>query len=109
MGEMQIPFGAISSAGADLADPDNDLVSYFLGVDPQPIASVIAKAFGNRGPRGYGVPLFLSRILKVNQVFISDRILAQRLKEVATYRRLCGFADGTVPAHNTYSTLRKAL
>ena len=109
MGEIQIPFGVISSAGADLADPENDLVNYFLSIDTQPIAAVIATSFGTRGPKGYGVSLVLSRILKVKQVFISDRILAQRLKEVATYRRLCGFSDGKVPAHNTYSTLRKTL
>ncbi len=109
MGGIQIPFGVISSAGADLADPENDLVNYFLSIDTQRIAAVIASAFGTRGPKGYGVSLVLSRILKVKQVFVSDRILAQRLKEVATYRRLCGFSDGKVPAHNTYSTLRKAL
>ena len=109
MGEIQIPFGVISSAGADLADPENDLVNYFLSIDTRPIAAVITNSFGTRGPKGYGVSLLLSRILKVKQVFISDRILAQRLKEVATYRRLCGFSDGKVPAHNTYSTLRKSL
>jgi hypothetical protein len=109
MGGIQIPFGVISSAGADLADPENDLVNYFLSIDTQRIAAVIASAFGTRGPKGYGVSLVLSRILKVKQLFVSDRILAQRLKEVATYRRLCGFSDGKVPAHNTYSTLRKAL
>jgi hypothetical protein len=109
MGEIQIPFGVISSAGADLADPENDLVNYFLSIDTRPIAAVITRSFGTRGPKGYGVSLVLSRILKVKQVFISDRILAQRLKEVATYRRLCGFSDGKVPAHNTYCTLRKTL
>ena len=109
MGEIQIPFGVISSAGADLADPENDLVNYFLSIDTRPIAAVIASLLGTRGPKGYGVSLVLSRILKVKQVFISDRILAQRLKEVATYRRLCGFSDGKVPAHNTYSTWRKTL
>ena len=109
MGEIQIPFVTISSAGADLRDPKNDLVNYFLSIDTQPIASVIARAFSIRGPKGYGVSLFLSRILKVKQVFTSDRILAQRLKEVATYRRLCGFSNSKVPAHNTYCTLRKVL
>jgi len=109
MGELQIPFRVTSSAGADLADPQNDLVNYFLSIDMQPIAAVIANAFGGRGPKGYGVSLLLSRILKVKQTFISDRILAQRLKEVATYRRLCGLTDGSVPAHNTSCTLRKAL
>ena len=109
MGEIQIPFRVISSAGADLADPENDLVNYFLSIDTWPIATVLAKVFRPRGRKGYGVSLFLSRILKVKQVFVSDRILTQRLKEVATYRRLCGFSDGKVPAHNTYSTLRQAL
>jgi hypothetical protein len=109
MGEIQIPFGTISSAAADLADPGNDLVNYFLSIDTRPIASVIASSFGTRGPKGYGVSLVLSRILKVKQVFISDRILVQRLKEVATYRRVCGFSGGKVPAHNTYNSLRKRL
>ena len=91
MGEIQIPFETVSSARANLSDPENDLVNYFLSIDIQPIATVVSKAFGIRRPRGYGVSLFLSRILKVKQVYISDRILAHRLKEVATYRRLCGF------------------
>jgi hypothetical protein len=72
MGEIQIPFGAVSSAAADLADRENDLVNYFLAIDTQPIATVVARTFGGRGPRGYGVSLVLSRILKVKQVFISD-------------------------------------
>ena len=101
MGEMQITFGVISSAGADLVDPENDLVNCFLSIDTRPIPTVITSSFGTRGPKGYGVSLVLSRILKVKQVFISDRNLAQRLKEMATYRRLCGFSDGKVPAHNT--------
>jgi len=109
MGEIQIPFATVSSAGADLADPENDLVNYFLTIDMQPIVNVVERTFSNRGPKGYGASLLLSRILKVKQVFISDRILDQRLKEVATYRRLCGFWDGNVPAHNTYHTFRKAL
>jgi hypothetical protein len=109
MGEIQIPFEMVSSAGADLSDPENDLVNFFLSIDIKPIATVVSKAFGIRGPRGYGVSLFLSRILKVKQVFISDRILAHRLKEVATYRRLCGFQGCKAPAHNTYNTLRKKL
>jgi hypothetical protein len=109
MGEIQIPFKTVSSAGADLVDPENDLVNYFLGIEMQPIVRVVERAVSNRGPKGYGASLFLSRILKVKQVFISDRVLVQRLKDVATYRRLCGFSDGKVPAHTTYHTLRKAL
>lgn len=109
MGEIQIPFATISSASADLCDPENALVNYFLQIDTPHIEAIISKAFNGPGPRGYGVSLFLSRILKVKQGFVSDRILAQRLKEVATYRRICGFIDGHVPAHNTYHTLRSRL
>jgi len=109
MGEIQIPFETVSGAGADFVDPENNLVNFFLSINIKPIATVVSKAFGIRGLRGYGVSLFLSRILKVKQVFISDRILAHRLKEMATYRRLCGFQGCKVPAHNTYNTLRKKL
>jgi hypothetical protein len=109
MGEIQIPFASLSSVDSDLIDPNNDLVNYFLAIKMQPINHVIERSFSNRGPKGYGASLFLSRILKVKQVFISDRILVKRLKEVATYRRLCGFSDGKVPAHNTYNTFRCAL
>ena len=109
MVKIQILFATISSSGADLANPENDLVNYFLTIDMHPIVNVVERAFSTRSPKGYGTSLLLSRILKVKQVFISDRVLAQRLKEVATYRRLCGFCDGKVPAHNTYHTLRKAL
>ena len=83
MGEIQIPFGTISSAAADLADRKNDLVNYFLSIDTQPIATVVETALGSHGQKGYGVSLVLSRILRVIQVVISVRILPQRLKVVA--------------------------
>ena len=88
MGEIQIPFSTVSSAGSDLVDPKNDLVNYFLAIEMQPIDHVVERAFSNRGPKGYGASLLLSRILKVKQVFISDRILVKRLKEVATYSKV---------------------
>lgn len=109
MGEIQIPFRAISSAGEDLNDPKNDLVNYFVNINIEPIAAAVEKAYGSLGPKRHRVALFLSRILKVKQVFVSDRTLATRLKEVSTYRRLCGFSYGKAPAHNTYNTLRKKL
>jgi len=109
MGEIQIPFPTLSSAGVDLVDPENDLVNYFLAIEMQPLVHVVERLLRNRGPKGYGVSLLLSRILKVKQVFISDRVLVTRLKEVATYRRLCGFSDGKVPAHTTSHTFSKAI
>jgi len=33
------------------ADPENDLVNYFLSIDTWPIATVLAKVFGPRGER----------------------------------------------------------
>jgi hypothetical protein len=33
MGEIQIPFGAVSCAATDLTDRKNDLGNYFLGID----------------------------------------------------------------------------
>ena len=43
------------------------------------------QAYPGPEPAGYGISLFLSRILKVKQTFAPDRILAQRLSENATY------------------------
>lgn len=106
---IQIPFATISSASADLCDPENDLVNYFVEIDTQPIEKVVSQVFSGLGPKAYGGSLFLSRILKVKQGFVSDRILAQRLKEVSTYRSICGFSEGRVPAHNTYHTFRNKL
>ena len=70
-----------------------------LNIDPQPIASVMTRTFTNRSPKRYGVALFLSRILKVKQVLITDRVLALWLKEVARYRRLCAFSDAKAKCH----------
>jgi hypothetical protein len=109
MGEIQIPFPTVSSAGSELVDPENDLVNYFLAIEMQPIAHVVERAFSNRVRKGYHASLLLSHILKVKQVVISDRVLVKRLKEAATYRRLYGFSDGKVLAHSTYHTFRKAV
>lgn len=109
MGRIQIPLPTISRASVDLGDPENDLVNYFVEIDIQPIERIISKSYSGYGPKGYGISLFLSRILKVKQGFVSDRILAQRLRELSVYRTICGFSRGHVPAHNTYNTLRNKL
>ena len=67
MVQIQIPFSAVSSAGAYLSDPKNDLVNYFLHIDMQPIVNVVEKAFSNRCSNGYGASLFLSHILKIKK------------------------------------------
>lgn len=109
MTEYQIPLSSFSSAYLDLTDQNNELVNYFRSISLHNIYPVIKKYYSGSGPQGYGISLFLSRIMKVKQTFVSDRILAKRLSENSTYRELCMFEQGLTPAHNTYYTLRKHL
>lgn len=109
MTDYQLPIPKISSAYLDLIDENNDLVSYFRSINLSNIHPVIEKCYSHAGPQGYGMGLFLSRILKIKQIFVSDRILARRLAENSTYRHLCLLDQGLTPAHNTYNTLRLHL
>ena len=108
MVEYQLPLSFLS-AYLDLTDKDNELVRYFRSINIENIRPVVKTAYLGPGPTGYETPLILSRILKVKQVFISDRVLTKRLKENATYRILCGFTLNKTPAHTTYNTLRRKL
>jgi len=108
MTDYQLPMPKISSAYLDLIDENNDLVNYFRLINLYNIHPVIEKC-SRAGPQGYGVGLFLSRMLKVKETFVSDRILARRLSQNSTYRHLCLLDKGPTPAHNTYNTLRKHL
>jgi len=109
MADFQFPLPTLTSAYLDLIDENNDLVNYFRSINLSNIHPVIKECYSDSGPQGYGVGLFLSRILKVKQTFVSDRILAKRLAENSTYRYLCLLEKGFTPAHNTYNTLRKHL
>ncbi len=109
MTDYQLPMPKLSSAYLDLIDEDNDLVNYFRLINLYNIHPVVEKCYSHAGPQGYGIGLFLSRMLKVKQTFVSDRILARRLSENNTYRHLCLLDKGPTPAHNTYNTLRKHL
>ena len=109
MADFQVPLPTLTSAYLDLIDENNDLVSYFHSINLSHIHPVVTECYSDVGPQGYGVGLFLSRILKVKQTFVSDRILAKRLAENSTYRYLCLLDKGFTPAHNTYHTLRKHL
>jgi hypothetical protein len=107
--EYQLYFRPFSSAYEDLADPENDFVNYFASICLQNIKPVIEQCYEDVGPKGYGVSLILSRILKVKEILFSDRILADRLAKNATYRAVCLMEKGNTPAHNTYHTLRTRL
>ena len=109
MTDYQLPMPKLSSAYLDLIDEDNDLVNYFRLINLYNIHPVVEKCYSHAGPQGYGIGLFLSRMLKIKQTFVSDRILARRLSENSTYRHLCLLEKGLTPAHNTYNTLRNHL
>lgn len=109
MDNYQLPLPTFSSAYLDLIDQNNDLVRFFRLINFSNIYAVVNKYYSGSGPQGYGVGLFLSRIMKVKQTFVSDRVLAKRLSENSTYRHLCLLDKGVTPAHNTYHTLRKRL
>ncbi|ODS32738.1 MAG: hypothetical protein SCARUB_02121 [Candidatus Scalindua rubra] len=109
MDNYQLPLPTFSSAYLDLIDQSNDLVRYFRMINLSNIYPVVNRCYSSSGPKGYGVALFLSRIMKVKQTFVSDRILAKRLSENSTYRHLCLLDKGITPSHNTYNTLRKRL
>ena len=104
--DYQIPLPPFSSFYEDISDPQNDSVNYFAMIQTHHIHNVMKQAYPGTGPTGYGISLFLSRILKVKQTFVSDRVLAKRLSENATYRAVCGFNNGRTPSHSTYTILR---
>ncbi|NIU01639.1 MAG: transposase [Aliifodinibius sp.] len=107
--DYQFQLRPFSSAYEDLSDPDNDFVNYFASIRLQNIKPVIVQYYDGVGPNGYGISLMLSRILKVKEILLSDRILADRLARNATYRAVCLMEQGHTPAHNTYHTLRTRL
>ncbi|GAI57621.1 unnamed protein product, partial [marine sediment metagenome] len=109
MTDYQLPLSTFSSSYLDLTDKKNKLVHYFREINLNNIHPVIEKCYSHAGPQGYGIGLFLSRMLKVKQIFVSDRILANRLSENSTYRYLSLLEKGPTPAHNTYNTLRNHL
>ena len=109
MTDYQLPLSTFSSSYLDLTDKSNKLVHYFREINLNNIHPVIEKCYSHAGPQGYGIGLFLSRMLKVKQTFVSDRILAERLSENSTYRYLCLLEKRPTPAHNTYNTLRNHL
>jgi hypothetical protein len=107
--DYQLQFKPFSSAYDDLNDPDNDFVNYFSSIALENIVPIINERYVGVGPNGYGVSLILSRLLKVKEIFFSDRVLADKLKDNATYRSVCLLDKSRTPSHNTYNTLRKRL
>ena len=88
-------FSAIFKFYEDLLDPKNDLVNYFRMIQFHQTQNVMKQAYPGPGPgpKGYGLSLFLSRILKVKQTFVYDRVMA-KLKPGDTIRLMLGFSGG---------------
>lgn len=107
--DYQLSFQPFSSAYDDLNDSDNDFVNYFASINHRNITPIINERYAGVGPSGYGVSLILTRILKVKEIFFSDRVLAKKLASNATYRSVCLLEKGKTPSHNTFNTLRKRL
>ena len=107
--DYQLSFKPFSSAYEDLTDPHNDFVNYFFSIELANFRPIINQTYTGSGPTGYGISLILSRILKVKEIIFSDRILADRLAQNATYRAVCLMQKGQTPAHNSFTTLRSRL
>ena len=70
MVNYQLPLPQYSSAYPDLIAKDNELVNYFRSINLHNISSVTNKYYSGLGPQGYGIGLFLSRILKITPIDI---------------------------------------
>jgi len=87
---------------------EREFLEYFDLMPARRIKTVLDK-YKKPGPQGYGLPLILSRILKVKECILSDRSLVQALAKHRIYRVVCAIADHEIPAFNTYTTLRRRL
>jgi len=109
MVKYQLLLRPFSYSYDDLTEPENDFIRYFQTINLQSISSVVDEYYQGSGPKGYGSTLVLSRILKVKELFFSDRVLADKLAKNEIYRFVCLMDKNHTPAHNTYNTLRKSL
>ena len=79
MVDYQLKLKPFSYSYADLTDMEHDFINYFSSINRSSISSVIDRYYHTRGPTGYGDSLILSRILKIKELFFSDRILSDKL------------------------------
>jgi len=107
MGEIQIPFRVISSAGAILLTL-RTIWSIRFSIDTWRSPPYLRRSSARGGERATEFTV-LSRILKVKPACRLGPHPDSTAQGRWTLPRLCGFSDGKVPAHNTYSGLRQAL
>jgi hypothetical protein len=94
--------------GASRTPQESDFLDYFARIDTDPIEQILTE-YRSTGPAGYCSSLVLARILKVKERICSDRELCEKLAKNPVYRVAVGMTSGALPAHNTFTTLRRRL
>ena len=87
---------------------ETDFLQYFRQIDKRAIKKILSQ-YRSTGPVGYATPLVLARILKVKERISSDRELSEKLAKIQIYREAVGIKRKSIPAHNTFNTLRSQL
>jgi len=110
MNRRQLPFSFLDYSHSDLTDPEHDLLSYFTQIRDENIQPIFDNLYSGRGPKGFGLNLFLAQILKIKENFLSDRALESKLLSNSIYRFCCGFdRKQDVPHFSSFSKMRKRL
>jgi len=87
---------------------ETDFLKYFHQIDKRAIRKILSQ-YRSTGPVGYATSLLLARILKVKVRISSDRELSEKLAKIQIYREAVGIKRKSIPAHNTFNTLRSRL
>jgi len=85
-----------------------DFLKYFRQIDKRAIRKILSH-YRSTGPIGYATSLVLARILKVKERISSDRELSDKLSKIQIYREATGIKRTSIPAHNTFNSLRSRL
>jgi len=87
---------------------ETDFLKYFHQIDNRAIRKILSQD-RTTGPVGYATSLVLARILKVKERISSDRELSEKLAKIQICREAVGIKRNSIPAHNTFNTLRSRL
>ena len=85
MVHFQAPLPGLARDISTLTEEEKDFLNYFSTIDSSCISPVI-DSYTGIGPKGYGAPLMLARIIKIKERIVSDRQLAKSLKKNDLYR-----------------------
>ena len=105
MVHFQVPLPGLARDISTLTEEEKDFLNYFSTIDSSCISPVM-DSYAGIGPKGYGAPLMLARIIKIKERILSDRQLARSLKKNDLYRFV---TQDIQPSHNSFNTLRRRL